>query len=281
MANFTKNYKLRKPLPEEFYNIEEHNDNMDIIDEQLKLLSEKSGVVISPDEPETGDVWIDTDDDDGSGEGFAGAVSSVNGKTGDVILTARDLDAYTVGETYSKIEVNDLLNGKANSSHGHSADQISGLVDLLNGKANSSHGHHASEITGLTDFIASLGFGRCATGSYLGDGSGENKYNSMNGVEWGNSGSTHRTISLPFAPSVIVIFDTASKKMNFAISGNYGYVPYEYSAGASNQGTEYAPVFHLTGNELHVVHKCFYGSSASNYVNGSNKSGETYQYLIV
>ena len=36
MANVTENYNLKKPLPEEFYNIEDHNSNMDIIDAELK-----------------------------------------------------------------------------------------------------------------------------------------------------------------------------------------------------------------------------------------------------
>lgn len=36
MANKTTNYKLTKPLPSEFYDIEVHNTNMDIIDEELK-----------------------------------------------------------------------------------------------------------------------------------------------------------------------------------------------------------------------------------------------------
>lgn len=31
----TKNYKLKKPAPEDFYNIDDHNSNMDIIDETL------------------------------------------------------------------------------------------------------------------------------------------------------------------------------------------------------------------------------------------------------
>lgn len=35
MPNWTKNYNLRKPLPEEFYDINEHNSNMDIIDTEL------------------------------------------------------------------------------------------------------------------------------------------------------------------------------------------------------------------------------------------------------
>lgn len=36
MANKTTNFGLTKPLPEEFYDIGVHNDNMDIIDEKLK-----------------------------------------------------------------------------------------------------------------------------------------------------------------------------------------------------------------------------------------------------
>ena len=40
MPNYTTNYNLKKPLQEEFYNIEDHNGNMDIIDAELKKLSE-------------------------------------------------------------------------------------------------------------------------------------------------------------------------------------------------------------------------------------------------
>lgn len=36
MPNYTENYNLKKPLQEEFYNIDDHNGNMDIIDEELK-----------------------------------------------------------------------------------------------------------------------------------------------------------------------------------------------------------------------------------------------------
>lgn len=119
MANKTTNYNLTKPLPEEFYDVEVQNGNMDIIDAELKNLSEKSGVVISPDEPEIGDVWIDTDDETEGGGSGGGAVASVNGKIGDVTLTAKDVDAYTVGETYSKTEVAELLKDKANANHTH------------------------------------------------------------------------------------------------------------------------------------------------------------------
>ena len=36
MPNYTTNYNLKKPLQEEFYNIDDHNGNMDIIDAELK-----------------------------------------------------------------------------------------------------------------------------------------------------------------------------------------------------------------------------------------------------
>lgn len=36
MPNTTTNYGLTKPLPEEFYDIGVHNDNMDIVDAELK-----------------------------------------------------------------------------------------------------------------------------------------------------------------------------------------------------------------------------------------------------
>lgn len=36
MAEFTPNYNLKKPAEEDFYNINDHNDNMDIIDTALK-----------------------------------------------------------------------------------------------------------------------------------------------------------------------------------------------------------------------------------------------------
>ena len=118
MPNYTKNYNLEKPFQEEFYNVDVFNGNADIIDETLKELSEKSGVVISPDEPETGDVWIDTDDESGG----SGGVSSVNGKTGDVILNPSDINA-------------------APYVHIHTITDIEGFED---------HTHTASDITGGT-----------------------------------------------------------------------------------------------------------------------------------
>jgi hypothetical protein len=151
MPNYTTHYKLKKPLQEEFYDIDDHNGNMDIIDEQLKLLSEDSGVIISPDEPEKGDVWIDTDDEEQSG----GGVTSVNGKTGDVNLIAKDVDAYATGETYTKTEVNELLKNKSESSHKHSADDINeGTLPIIRGGTGATT---ASEALKQLNGVSKLG----------------------------------------------------------------------------------------------------------------------------
>lgn len=70
MPNYTENYGLKKPLPNENYNIQDHNDNMDIIDAELKKLDENIKNVKMP-------------------------VTSVNSKTGDVVLNADDVGAET------------------------------------------------------------------------------------------------------------------------------------------------------------------------------------------
>lgn len=167
MPNYTEKYNLKKPLQDEFYNIDDHNGNMDIIDAELKRLAESSGVVISPDEPETGDVWIDTDDDEG---GESGGVTSVNGKTGDVQLEAKDIDTYTTGQVYTKEEIIGLLNGKMNvgdapTSHGHTVADISGILPVANG------GTGVSSLSDLASTMAtSMGACRFKTGTFTATG---------------------------------------------------------------------------------------------------------------
>lgn len=49
MPNVTPNYGLKKPLPEEFYDIGVHNENMDIIDDKLgKALPSTGGTMTGP-----------------------------------------------------------------------------------------------------------------------------------------------------------------------------------------------------------------------------------------
>lgn len=50
---------------------------------------------------------------------------------------------------YTEAEVDDLLAGKADTSHTHSISQVSGLQSALDEKAAAGHGHAISDITDL------------------------------------------------------------------------------------------------------------------------------------
>lgn len=50
---------------------------------------------------------------------------------------------------YTEAEVDDLLAGKANTSHTHSISQVNGLQSELDGKASTNHGHAISDVTDL------------------------------------------------------------------------------------------------------------------------------------
>ena len=67
---YTQNYNLKKPGQEDFYNVDDFNSNADIIDQKLKEIEDEIENIEAP-------------------------VTSVNGKTGDVELTAEDVGAAT------------------------------------------------------------------------------------------------------------------------------------------------------------------------------------------
>ncbi|MDU1348259.1 hypothetical protein [uncultured Clostridium sp.] len=72
MAKYTKNYNLKKPEQEDFYNIDDQNDNWDIIDSELA-------------------------------ESYR--VKSVNEKTGDVVLKASDINLNNGRSLESQVEI--------------------------------------------------------------------------------------------------------------------------------------------------------------------------------
>lgn len=58
MPNLTSNFGLKKPLPEEFYDVQVQNDNMDIIDRELKNAKESGGLPLDGSKPMTGNLTI-------------------------------------------------------------------------------------------------------------------------------------------------------------------------------------------------------------------------------
>ncbi|MBO8435126.1 MAG: phage tail protein, partial [Tyzzerella sp.] len=45
MANYTENFRLKKPEPEDFYDIEDFNGNMDILDSKVKSLDDSNTIL--------------------------------------------------------------------------------------------------------------------------------------------------------------------------------------------------------------------------------------------
>lgn len=149
MPDYTTHYKLKKPLQEEFYDIDDHNGNMDILDEQLKILSEASGVVISPDEPEKGDVWIDTDDESDEGGGGFENHASKHATTGIDPITPAMIGAAPTEHTHNQYLTATDISGKLDATKSAVESVLTGSVDThthdqyltaehLNGKVNKS-----------------------------------------------------------------------------------------------------------------------------------------------
>ena len=98
--------------------------------------------------------------------GGGGAVTSVAGRTGAVVLSSADLtDAASLA---TDAELTAGLAGKANTSHTHTIANVTGLQTELDGKqaagsyAPTTHGHAIADVTGLQGALD----GKQAAGSY-------------------------------------------------------------------------------------------------------------------
>jgi hypothetical protein len=100
----------------------------------------------------------------GTGGPGGGAVASVNGRTGAVVLAKADVGLAAVDNTSDankpvSTATATALGGKAAVSHTHAQSEVTGLVTDLAGKAAASHTHAQSEVTGLVTDLA----GKAAT----------------------------------------------------------------------------------------------------------------------
>lgn len=229
MPNYTTNYNLKKPLQEEFYNIDDHNGNMDIIDGMLKVLSEDSGVVISPDEPETGDVWIDTDDDGESNE---------------------------VG-AYSKTEIDELLKGKASTSHSHNeyaaSEHKHSTDDLTSGILPVERG--GTGVASISALGTAIGACRIQTGSYTGTAAYGKSY--------------PNTLTFNFPPKFVIITDGYSGSSNYdgRTAFSYGDKFFDDTSGLGAFTTDKKNHLTWSGNTV-----SWYYSNANDETNNGSDS---------
>lgn len=88
----------------------------------------------------------------------AGAVSSVAGRTGAVVLTKSDVGLSNVDNTSDTNKpissaTQTALNAKANTAHTHTVSDVSNLQSALDGKALTIHTHSIANVTNLQDSL--------------------------------------------------------------------------------------------------------------------------------
>ena len=90
----------------------------------------------------------------------AGVVLSVNGQTGDVVLTTTDLGAADAVHTHVQADVTNLVSdlaGKAASSHTHAQADVTNLVSNLAAKAPLASPTFTGTVAGITKSMVGLG----------------------------------------------------------------------------------------------------------------------------
>ena len=70
MAEYTENYNLKKPAQEDFYNVDDFNNNADIIDSQLKAVSDKATSALPSSSYTAADILNKLKTVDGNGSGL-------------------------------------------------------------------------------------------------------------------------------------------------------------------------------------------------------------------
>lgn len=156
MPNVTENYGLKKPLVDEFYDINVQNENMDVIDAKLKEIAESSS-----------DASGQINEHDKSNTAHADIRTAVNEAKQSASQSLLDAKSYT-DQKIAAIPTPDVSGqiGTHNTSTSAHADirtavstaqstandaktAAANALSVANGKANASHAHTASEVGAL------------------------------------------------------------------------------------------------------------------------------------
>ena len=126
MPNETTNYKLTKPLPEEFYDVEVQNANMDIIDGQLKSMSDRLDNTCSPADVE-------------------GLLSKKADR--DHTHTPSSIGAASENHSHNYSELKGIPSSFTPSAHSHNYNELTGVPSSF---TPSAHSHSAGDINSGT-----------------------------------------------------------------------------------------------------------------------------------
>lgn len=124
MADTTTNYGFKKPVGTEYYNVEDQNGNMDLIDAQIKATDNKASNIVVP-------------------------VQSVNSKTGAVVLTASDVGAETPTGSQTKA---DAVQENLDSHKTDNMNSFSAINNKLNDYNSYASGIDANSIYTVIDY---------------------------------------------------------------------------------------------------------------------------------
>ncbi|WIV11369.1 hypothetical protein [Proteiniborus sp. MB09-C3] len=256
MAIQTPNYNLKKPVGNEFYNIEDANANMDIIDEALKVINDKTSNIEVP-------------------------VTSVNTKTGDIVLKAIDIkasDDKTVEEKLAenstqmaeletkkidKTAISDSVTSTSSTTVASSKSVKTVNDSLATGLATKINKPASALTNNIAIFNASKDV--IDSGKKITDFAGSN-VGYVSGYYTGD-GQTERIINLGFTPVAVLVvecedpFYTRSAG-GFAVTGS----PSNYS------GTKL--VLEIVANGFKVFQE-----SGSGYRPQSNAANKRYNYI--
>lgn len=176
MAEVTSNYNLKKPSDDDFYNVQDFNDNADIVDCELKNQSDRMASIENPNF-----VEADNDNNIQSKESFVGILGKIKRaitrltdhinssnphsgsapkthkhstddiESGTLPLSRGGTGANTAAEALKKLGITvtasviNLLNGLNES-----------IIDVLAKKSDTDHEHTASEITSGTFSVSRI-----------------------------------------------------------------------------------------------------------------------------
>lgn len=214
MSGSTTNYGLTKPTQDEFYNVDVQNGNMNIIDENLKLLATQSSEIEQKQNKFTEDA--------------NGKLLYNNAKVGATKASELTLDAI-IGMTATNVQTG-IAEAFQYASNGKTT--IAGKVGNVTGI--NTHTEIANRIqtdkNTMATNINSKGISAVGTETLanLASKAGQISVESMGGKRFVTSTFSHNysttdTITLPFEPRIILIKSIYQKGILWTAYDGYGY----------------------------------------------------------
>jgi len=279
--NYTTNYNLKKPDGDEFFNINDANNNMDLIDTTIKSAND---AVASKVDKVTGKA-LSTNDYTTADKTIVGNVTTnlnlkVDKTTVNSIITSLDFKVdkvtgkmlsdnnYTTAEKtiVGNVTTNlsnkvDKISGKGLSANDYT-DSAKAIVDGVTAKINTNIDNIATNATNIASNLSAINSNKVVTGTYTGDLSGD------------TSGT--KDIVLGFKPRFVQVIPKNNSPYSAA-----GVSPRTYYGAVATE-TFFFEVYQSTtyiGSPLKITENGFQVNYNQDYKIFTNASYEQYMYI--